>query len=476
MAVENDAMLIRRELLTRISRLLMQGQLRRKVDRIPLELRPKGAPTSRCCVYKDRAMIKYKIMALLGFSIQDEQDELIPLSEYAEHAFERDRISPRPLTVVDEVCSACVKVSYVVTNMCRGCLARPCTINCPKNAVEFRDGQAHIDHQKCVNCGMCKKNCPFHAIVYVPIPCEESCPVGAISKDEDGHERIDFDKCIYCGRCVSSCPFGAVMEKSQLIDIFKALQEKTEQKKVVAMVAPAIAGQFRAPLGNILGAIRQLGFDDVIEVAKGADTTTRNEAAEFLHKMEEGQKFMTTSCCPSYTALVNKHIPELRPYVSDTRTPMGYTAELARKMYPEAVLVFIGPCLAKRHETYMDANADLMLSFEELDAMFVAAGIDIVNMTGVKLDDEIDSTSRGYPVSSGVMTAVRSRLPEGTDLRPLVINGIDKQAIREMKGFPKACAANMIEVMACEGGCVGGCNTIANSKVAARQIGVIAKK
>ena len=132
MAVENDAMLIRRELLTRISRLLMQGQLRRKVDRIPLELRPKGGAFSRCCVYKDRAMIKYKIMALLGFSIQDEQDELIPLSEYAEMAIGRDRISPHPLTVVDEVCSACVRVSYVVTNMCRGCLARPCMINCPK--------------------------------------------------------------------------------------------------------------------------------------------------------------------------------------------------------------------------------------------------------------------------------------------------------------------------------------------------------
>ena len=421
-------------------------------------------------------MIKYKIMALLGFSIQDEQDELIPLSEYAEMAIGRDRISPHPLTVVDEVCSACVRVSYVVTNMCRGCLARPCMINCPKNAVDFRDGQAHIDHQKCVNCGLCKKNCPFHAIVYVPIPCEESCPVGAISKDAQGRERIDPDKCIYCGRCVMSCPFGAIMEKSQLIDVFVALHRRTEKKKVVAMVAPAIAGQFRAPLGNILGAIRQLGFDDVIEVAKGADLTTRNEAREFVHKMNEGQPFMTTSCCPSYTSLVKKHLEELKPYVSDTKTPMGYTAELARAAYPDGVLVFIGPCLAKRHETCLDPNADLMLSFEELDAMFAAAGIDIVNTTGVKLDDEIDCTSRGYPVSAGVMAAVRSKLPEGTEIRPVVVNGLDKLSIRELKGYAKSCPGNMVEVMACEGGCVSGCNVIANSKVAARQIGAIAKK
>ena len=184
-------------------------------------------------------------------------------------------------------------------------MARPCMVNCPKQAVDFRDGQAHIDHQKCVNCGICQKNCPFHAIIYVPVPCEESCPVGAITKNESGREEIDYGKCIYCGRCVSSCPFGAVMEKSHMIDVFKAFDG---DKKVIAMVAPAIAGQFKAPLDKILGAIARLGFDDVIEVAKGADVTTANEAKEFAHKMAEGQSFMTTSCCPSYTTLVKKHI------------------------------------------------------------------------------------------------------------------------------------------------------------------------
>lgn len=472
--ITNNATIIRRDLLTRIARLLMKSELEANVDRIPIELRPKGSTDiSRCCIYKDRAVLRYKIMALLGYHIQDETDELTPLSEYVRKAFERNAISPHPLTVVDVACSACVKVNYVVTNMCRGCVARPCMVNCPKDAIEFVNGQAKIDSVKCVNCGLCQKNCPFHAIVYIPVPCEESCPVGAISKDANGIEHIDYTKCIYCGKCVVACPFGAVLEKSHLIEIFRAFLEK---KKVVAMVAPAIAGQFRAPLENIIGAIRDLGFDDVIEVAKGADVTTANEAAEFAEKMAEGQPFMTTSCCPSFTASVHKHMPELVPFVSHTKTPMYYTAEIARKKYPDAVLVFIGPCLAKRFETYVDPNTDYMLSFEEIGAMFVAAGIDVARSEQAGLDGDISASGRGYPVSGGVAGAVAQKLDGKVPINTVAIDGLDKPTMRELKGFAKSCPGNMVEVMACEGGCVNGCSVIANYKVATRQIKDIVNK
>lgn len=461
-----------RELLTRLTRLFNEGQLELKVDRIPLELRPKGAETSRCCVYKDRAMLRYKLMALMGFNVRDEEDELTPLSEYVNRAFERSEIEREPLTVIDDVCNTCVKSNYVVTNMCRGCMGRPCIVNCPKGAVHFDRGQAHIDPSKCINCGICQKSCPFHSIIYVPVPCEEACPVGAISKREDGTEQIDYDKCIYCGRCVASCPFGAVMEKSHIMDVFRAFRS---DKKVIAMVAPAIAGQFKAPLAKILGAIKEIGFDEVIEVAKGADVTTDNEAAEFLHKMEEGQKFMTTSCCPSYITAVRKHIPEIAPFVSDTLTPMQYTAQMAREIYPDGVLVFVGPCLAKRYETYCDENADLMLSFAEIGSMMVAKGIDVANSGQVELDMEINSTSRGYPVTTGVMTAVATKIGDKYEIRPLVIDGLDKAKIKELKTFPKTCEANMVEVMACQGGCINGCNVIANPKIATRQVGEVVK-
>lgn len=470
MAVTNNTMILRRELMTLIIRHLLAGDLRENIDKIPYAMRPRGSESSRCCVYKDRAMIKYRTMGLLGFGVDDEVDEMARLSQYGDMAFARQEkdIKREPLSVMDEACSACVKVNYVVTNMCRGCVARPCAMNCNKNAITFYNGQAHIDHEKCVNCGLCQKNCPFHAIIYQPVPCEEACPVGAISKDERGKEHIDPQKCIYCGRCIEACPFGAVMERSQLIDIFKAI--KYDDRKVIAIVAPAIAGQFKSPLENILGAIKRLGFDEVREVAAGADVTTENEAAEFVEKMESGAPFMTTSCCPSYYILAARHLPEIKPFVSHTKSPMYYSAEIVRREFPDAVIVFVGPCLAKRFEAHSDPNVNYVLSFEEVGTMMVAMGVDVFAESDEKLDTSIDPSSRGYAASAGVMAAVAKKVGNKAEIKPIVIDGITRQTIKDLRSFAKACPGNMVEVMACEGGCVNGCNTIANPKVAARQI------
>ena len=89
-------------------------------------------------------------------------------------------------------------------------------------------------------------------------------------------------------------------------------------KKIVAIPAPAIYGQFNASPGQILSAIKQIGFDDVIEVAYGAEVTAANEAQELKERLAEGVTFMTSSCCPAYTGWVDKHAPMLKPYVSDT--------------------------------------------------------------------------------------------------------------------------------------------------------------
>ncbi|MEG1671424.1 MAG: monomeric [FeFe] hydrogenase [Mucinivorans sp.] len=468
MAVTNNTMILRRELMARMIKLLVKGELRENIDRIPYLMRPRGADASRCCVYKDRAMLKYRAMGFLGFGVDDEVDEMTTLAQYGDIAFAREKVAREPLSVMDEACSACVKVNYVVTNMCRGCVARPCAMNCNKQAISFHQGQAHIDASLCVNCGMCQKNCPFHAIIYQPVPCEEACPVGAISKDERGKEHIDPEKCIYCGRCIEACPFGAVMERSHLIDIFRAM--KNPDKKVIAIVAPAIAGQFKSSLENILGAIAKLGFDQVHEVARGADITTENEAEEFIEKMKAGEPFMTTSCCPCYYMLASRHVPELKPFVSHTRSPMYYSGELVRRDNPDAVIVFVGPCMAKRYEAYADPNVNYVLSFEEIGTMMVAMGVDAFSDHPMDLDPTIDPSSRGYAATGGVMAAVAKKVGDRAEIRPLVVDGITKQTIRDMRAYAKACPGNMVEVMACEGGCVNGCNVIANPKVAARQV------
>ncbi|MEG1076810.1 MAG: monomeric [FeFe] hydrogenase [Mucinivorans sp.] len=468
MAVTNNTMILRRELMARMIKLLVKGELRENIDRIPYLMRPRGADASRCCVYKDRAMLKYRAMGFLGFGVDDEVDEMTTLAQYGDIAFAREKVAREPLSVMDEACSACVKVNYVVTNMCRGCVARPCAMNCNKQAISFHQGQAHIDASLCVNCGMCQKNCPFHAIIYQPVPCEEACPVGAISKDERGKEHINPEKCIYCGRCIEACPFGAVMERSHLIDIFRAM--KNPDKKVIAIVAPAIAGQFKSSLENILGAIAKLGFDQVHEVARGADITTENEAEEFIEKMKAGEPFMTTSCCPCYYMLASRHVPELKPFVSHTRSPMYYSGELVRRDNPDAVIVFVGPCMAKRYEAYADPNVNYVLSFEEIGTMMVAMGVDAFSDHPMDLDPTIDPSSRGYAATGGVMAAVAKKVGDRAEIRPLVVDGITKQTIRDMRAYAKACPGNMVEVMACEGGCVNGCNVIANPKVATRQV------
>lgn len=472
MRVSNNAMLIRRELLARLARMLREGTAEQKIDRIALEMRPKGDATSRCCVHKDRAVIKHKIMALLGFNVEDEQDELTTLSEYARMAYERKVPTANLLTVVDEACSSCVKINYVVTNMCRGCVARPCTLNCRKDAIAFLNGQAIIDASKCVNCGLCLKVCPFHAIIYQPVPCEEACPLGAISKDERGIEHIDESTCIHCGKCVSACPFGAVVEKTHLVEIYRAFHSG---QRVVALVAPALAGQFKAPMEKILGALRALGFHEVVEVASGADTTAQREAAEFQERMEGGAPFMTTSCCPAYVRLVDRHIPELQPFVSHTRSPMAYTAEKVRQGDPEAVVVMLSPCTAKRSEAFRDPNVDYVLGFEEVSSMLEAHDVEVAASPDVALDPDITGVARGFCVSGGVTRAVERYAPQA-EIKPVLVDGIDKAQIRLLKGYPKACPGNFVEIMSCEGGCLGGCHVIHSPKAAIRQVDELVKR
>ena len=94
--------------------------------------------------------------------------------------------------------------------------------------------------------------------------------------------------------------------------------------------------------------------------------TTRREAEELKEKLEEGQPFMTTSCCPSYIELVNKHIKDMKPYVSTTGSPMYYTARMAKEKYPESLVVFIGPCVAKRSEARRDEAVDYVSIVQHL--------------------------------------------------------------------------------------------------------------
>ncbi len=465
---KNNANQMRSLILIKIAESFLKDRFA-SADRIPLELRPKGEPHSRCCIYKDRAVLKYRAMAGMGISPDEETDEVTSLREYGEEAIARKEKAKSKLAVIDIACSACVKSQYMITNACRGCFARPCQVNCPKGAISFTNGQAHIDPDKCVNCGKCHEVCPYHSIIRIPVPCEEACPVDAIKKDEFGVEHIDTEKCISCGKCLMSCPFGAIVERSQMIDVLKLI--KDTDKKVIAMLAPAFVGQFPNDIANVVGALKKLGFSDVVEVAVGADITTRKEAAEFVERMEEGANFMTTSCCPAYFKAAKVHIPEIEPFVSSTKPPMYYTAELLKQEQPDCVAVFVGPCLAKRVEAENDPNTDYVLTFEEVGAMLVADGINIEECPAEEFHQISSAQGRQFPISGGVAGAVVSLVEDKIEIRPERIDGLSKDNLKLLKRYAtKGCENNMIEVMCCEGGCIAGPGCIALAKKASRAV------
>ena len=502
-----QAIHIKKEILVRIIKAFLSDDFEEQARLIPYDMRPKGMEVPyRCCVYKERAIIKNRVIAGLGFSIE-EDDETASLAKYAKKASERKQIDSKPLTVLQSACKGCNSNKIYVTDLCQGCVARPCMSSCKFGAISVVNGRSVIDESKCKKCQMCVKACPYNAIVKVSVPCEDACPVGAIKKDETGFASIDFEKCISCGKCISSCPFGAVHERSQIIDILKSMKEG---KKVIAMIAPAIAGQFPGNIYQLKSAIKKAGFYDVYEVAQGVDITARNEAEEFVERMHlaneqatawldewvnEGgydakevsetentnvHKFMTTSCCAGYNQLVKKHLPEIKPYVSTTGTPTYYISEIIKKEIPDAITVFVSPCVAKRTEGFENSNVDFVMNFEELGALFVAKKIQIMECDEEEYAVESSKQARNFGFTGGVAESVKASLRDDSVIKPCVINGLNKESIKQLKKYATTgeCegGCNLVEVMCCEGGCIGGNATLNTQRTAKKVIDTLANE
>jgi [FeFe] hydrogenase (group B1/B3) len=467
LSLDNEAVLLKREILIRVARHAWAGTLTTGLRKLPFEMTASGRPSYRCCVHHERAILKDRTLAVLGLNLET-RDEAMDLNEAAATAWARTEPDPFPLTVVDEACKGCVHTRYSVTNACMGCVARPCRNVCPKGSVTVAGGRASIDPETCISCGKCHEACPYHAIVHIPVPCEEACPVGAVSKDADGKEQIDESRCILCGKCVMACPFGAVMEKSDIVRVIRRLKD---QKPTVAILAPSVLAQFPGTLAQIYGAVKSLGFTAVAEVAEGAESTAQHEAEEWDHLVASGkQPFLVTSCCPSWTRAA-RQIPGMMPFVSSTPTPMAYAARKAKVDYPGAEVVFIGPCTAKRVEALETSTADAVLTFEELGALFVAQGVEVNRAAPLDLAAQRPE-GRGFALSGGVAGAVAHYLgaEKAAGVKTELINGLNKKSLNLLRVYAKGKGpANLVEVMACEGGCVAGPGKVCSVKVALDQ-------
>ena len=469
--LEIETRKLKREVLVRLIRAFMSDNFEENVRLIPYDMRPKGSEVPfRCCVYKERAILRSRTIAGLGFAMEDD-DERTLLSDFARQALERKKPEPDPLTVLQNACKGCPSARVFVTELCQNCIAKPCMKACNFGAISNNGLRATINKEKCKKCGMCINACPYHAIVKTIVPCEEACPVGAIAKGEDGLAYIDKEKCISCGKCVSACPFGAPHAKSQIIDILKNIKEG---KKVIALFAPALVGHMACSPQQIQDAFHKIGFSKVYEVAQGADITATTEAKDFQERLEKGQPFMTTSCCAGYNELVKRHLPELKPYVSDAHTPLYYTAELVKKKYPEAVTVFISPCFAKRKEVLDNPNINYLMNFEELAATLIAMEIELDTCEEQAFDYQSSTEAREFALTGGVAKSVQAAWKGAPDeVKPVIINGLDKTAIRNLKMYAKTgkCSeGNLIEVMCCAGGCIAGNACLGSLKEAMKKV------
>ncbi len=243
---------------------------------------------------------------------------------------------------------------------------------------------------------------------------------------------------------------------------------------------PAFVGQFGkdATPAKLKAAMHVLGFYDVVEVAIGADLCTVEEARDFLEEVPAKQPWMGTSCCPAWSVMAKKLYPEFADYISMALTPMVITARMVKKDHPDARIVFVGPCSAKKLEANrrtVRSDVDFVLTFEELQGMFDAVGIDFSKLRANPEDDMNEGTGmgRGFAVGGGVAAAVVEAIKHIDPDREVKIEyGDGLKNCRKMLAMAKAGKRDgyLLEGMGCPGGCVAGAGTIRPIKESALNV------
>ena len=398
MYADENVIRIKHDVLYEVAKLAFAGELDAKRDHIALELIPGPTPKFRCCIYKEREIIRQRVRLAEGKAPGAVDDGNV-------------------IQVISSACEDCPISSYTVTENCQNCIGKACINACKFGAIEMGRDRSHIDASKCKECGKCAQACPYNAIAHLKRPCKFSCPVDAITYDEHGISIIDKEKCIRCGKCIHSC------------------------------------------VASWKKAMKELGFEDFYDVGLGGDMTAAYEAEEWAEAYGEGKK-KVTSCCPAFVNMVRLHYPQLADCVSTTVSPMCAVSRLIKAQDPDAVTVFIGPCLAKKSEVVdqkIPGNADYVLTYSEIRAIMKAKDI---TLQPCENEGQIASVyGKRFANSGGVTAAVLQSLKESgheIDAKVYKANGAAecKKALLLLRAakLPE----DFVEGMICDGGCVGG--------------------
>ena len=445
--ITNDVGIVslKHKILEEVARLAWEDNLTEETkDALVYRLIPGPYAHYRCCIYKEREIVRQRIRLAEG------------LCPTADPEYQSDNV----IQVIRPACEECPISSYTVTDNCRLCVGKPCQNSCNFGAISIGHHRSHIDPSKCKECGKCAEACPYSAIAHLERPCKKACPSGAITYDEYGICRIDESKCVQCGHCIHACPFGAISAKSYLVDIIREIKAG---KKVIAMCAPATEGQFGADISmaSVRAALQKLGFDDMVEVGLGGDMTAACESKEWAEALESGRK-MTTSCCPAFINLLRKQFPQqFEENKSEIVSPMCAVSRYLKAKNPGCVTVFIGPCVAKKSESQdpsIPDNADYVMTYGEFRALLRSRDVELEPVE--EGYQEATVFGKRFAGSGGVAAAVMECMQE---------RGVDTSGIKLRKcAGPRDCIQavtllkfgrlpeDFIEGMYCPGGCVGG--------------------
>lgn len=430
-------------ILREVCRLAWEDRLsQEETEKIVYQVSPGPKPNYRCCVYKEREIVRGRIRLAMGQSPEPGKE------------------TNNVVAVIPAACDDCPIQDFFVSDICRFCLGKACLNSCRFGAITPGDTKMRIDPQKCKSCGLCAKACPFGAIIHQTRPCRQACPVGAISYNEAGICQIDESKCIHCGHCIHNCPFGAIGSKIFAVDVIRAIREG---KRVIAMCAPATEGQFGKDVGmaSVREALKKVGFADMVEVGLGGDMTAAYEALEWIEARKEG-RIMTTSCCPAFISMLRHFFPkQYEENKSTTVSPMVAVSRYLKYLDPDCVTVFIGPCIAKKGETlneFVKDSADYAMTYGEIIAMLDARDVKIEPVEENYQESSI--YGKRFAGSGGVAAAVLEVMQEmGEDtsgIRLMTCAGGEecKKAMMLLKAGKLD--TDFVEGMVCPGGCVGG--------------------
>lgn len=373
----------------------------------------------------------------------------------------------------------------------------------PKPIIDESSPCIVRDASKCILCGDCVR------------VCSEIENVGAINFVRRGSKMtistafdipLDKSPCVGCGQCSAVCPTGALVVKNNTAKVWKALSDSSIKKSV--QVAPAVRVAIGKELGlkdgensmgKIVAALRRLGFDEVFDTSTSADLTVLEETEEFLERINEGGKLpLFTSCCPAWIRYCEKKHPELLENVSTCRSPMQMFASVlkeqsknsSRRLFHVAVM----PCTAKKFESEREEfkvegvpNVDAVISTQELIKMIKEAGILFDKLEPEAVDMPFGVSSGAgviFGITGGVTEAVLRRvstdktranvllmaelgergnegikvfdLPYGDlSIHIAVVSGL-ANAERIIERMKEGEQFDLVEVMACPGGCVSG--------------------